>query len=273
MGWINQARKAVPGLVAVFCPEDLAAQVRANLRQAADIRTAWPQVEEVLPQASAVIVIQAYLSDASLLNRLRKLRADHPLTPLAVVCHAGARNFDVLVQADVRPQRFLDIGQLDLELSRLVQQFESMTLRGRLVEAILEYCSSDEARKALHLIFEDDNFPRSDAALAANTGCGVKRIRTLLKTDLGQTPHRLRRWSLLIRAAELWNNGIREPELSEKLGVASTTLAADSRALVETTFGKAAQKGANAIAARLVEEVRQHRRQALTRIAARGHIR
>jgi hypothetical protein len=215
------------------------------------------QVEELLPAAAGLVVVQEFLSDASLLERWRLLRTDFPLTRLAVVCHAGPRNMDALAGVDYK--RFLGIHQIETDLARVVRQFAAASVPGRSGEVLNGYCAFAESRKAVSLIFEGDTFPRTAAELAAAAGCRLKHLRTCMKEDLGQTPHDLLRWNILIRATALWTHGMREPELSFGLGVANTTLARDAHALVGLTFGEAAQLGAQVIATRLIGAVRQHK--------------
>jgi hypothetical protein len=245
-------------MVVVYCPEDLEASVRAMLGRSVLVETDWLDVQQSLRLAVGLIVIQRFLSN-SMIQRLQVVRRDTPLTRLAVVCHAGARNMDSLATAGIHYNRFLAIEQIETHfLPGVVQQFTTTDLRTMLKEALQSCCQSEQSRLVVQLVFEAGTFPQRVTGLAAAVGCTEDLLRRRLKHELGLLPIRLLQWNVLIRALELVAQAVRPSEFSELLRIDETTLKRDAHDLLGLTFGKAAAEGARAAGTKLLQVVAQH---------------
>jgi hypothetical protein len=154
--------------------------------------------------------------------------------------------------AGIEYVRFLGLDQLD-RLKEVIDQLSLGASWRWIVAYLLGLTKRPHCRSAIRKIFERSGLHKSDNVLAREVGCSTKHLRVYLRKDIGLTPATLRRWSLLLHATELKLGGMREPELSMTLGVASTTLNRSARALLAMSFGAAARAGHRYLGSKLMQ--------------------
>jgi hypothetical protein len=238
-------------ITAVWCQPDLARSVTRALGANTVVRTEWTEFLLAARMARCLVVAAEQLTaDVRVLDDFASLLRSQSLVPVIII--GALTDQDASALGRVQFDRFISLDRVDVDLGRTAAELIAVGPRPRIAAALASAARLDVVREVGFLLFGSDAIPHDDAELARLACCKLNRLRYACRSDLGLTPASLRRWARLILALEIWERGIRHPEVEIVLGVDSSTLRRDAVRLLATGFTQAARQGSMRIGQRFV---------------------